>query len=193
MRNGIYYLNNSGSRFLVLDDGKKEKIVILKGKTSPFQDTCIIRTPLFYESFGNHTAVTYKYKGERYSTLDFMSINRVQRDYEPFELLFHGHEGYFSGSARPQIWIETYKKQTTAREIYERLQDEINSIFDHLVHTYAQYHSKSEKTAQWEVELKTEQALTRFKVDNLHQWNKAVFTLEEKPEEDWPISLVFTF
>jgi hypothetical protein len=64
MRNGTYYLNNSGSRWVVYVNGKKEKIQMRtkSGKT-------IIRTAIFYESFGNFASVCISYKGKKINVL----------------------------------------------------------------------------------------------------------------------------
>lgn len=57
-----YYLNNSGSRWVVYDnDGKKEKRTFLtrSGKE-------ITRRVQWYESFGNHALLVINYKGKRF-------------------------------------------------------------------------------------------------------------------------------
>ena len=47
MRNGTFYLNNSGSRWINLTNGQKDKLTFVteSGKT-------VVRTAIFYESFG---------------------------------------------------------------------------------------------------------------------------------------------
>lgn len=60
MRNGTYYLNNSGSRWIVLNNGVREKITL---KTKGGRD--IVRTVNYYESFGNFATVNISYKGKR--------------------------------------------------------------------------------------------------------------------------------
>jgi hypothetical protein len=59
MRNGVFYLNNHGSKWVVLTNGKKEKITLQtkSGKS-------ITRTALWYESFGNFAVVAISYKGK---------------------------------------------------------------------------------------------------------------------------------
>lgn len=60
MRNGMYYLNNSGTRWVIYENGKKRKIELQtkSGKK-------IIRTAIFYESFGNFATVCISYKGKK--------------------------------------------------------------------------------------------------------------------------------
>lgn len=65
MRTGTYYLNNSGSRWVIFDEsGKREKREwkTVTGKT-------ITRRVIFYESFGNFGSATISYKGKRISVL----------------------------------------------------------------------------------------------------------------------------
>ena len=52
MRNGTFYLNNLGSRWVNLTNGQKDKLTFLteSGKT-------VVRTAIFYESFGNFGSV----------------------------------------------------------------------------------------------------------------------------------------
>ena len=60
MRTGIYYLNSTGSRWVVFsNNGKKEKITLQtrSGKT-------VMRTALFYEQCGNFAVVAISYKGK---------------------------------------------------------------------------------------------------------------------------------
>jgi hypothetical protein len=60
MRNGVYYLNNSGHRWVIFTDGKKEKITM---KTKAGKE--VVRTAIFYESFGNFATVCISYKGKK--------------------------------------------------------------------------------------------------------------------------------
>lgn len=60
MRNGTYYLNNSGSRWVHYDNGKKERIKVLMPC-----GTIIERTALFYESFGNFATVCLSINGKK--------------------------------------------------------------------------------------------------------------------------------
>ncbi len=64
MRNGAYYINNSGSRWVVYKNGEKEKIEFQteSGKK-------IIRTAIFHEMFGNFSAVCISYKGKKINVL----------------------------------------------------------------------------------------------------------------------------
>ena len=64
MRNGTYYLNNSGSRWIHLTNGKKDKITF---KTESGKE--ITRTAIFFESFGNFASVCISYKGKKINVL----------------------------------------------------------------------------------------------------------------------------
>jgi hypothetical protein len=70
MKNQILYLNNSGSRWIVLENDKRSKITLetKSGKK-------ITRSVNFYESFGNFATANICYKGKKInvfsdSTLD---------------------------------------------------------------------------------------------------------------------------
>lgn len=60
MRNGLFYLNNKGSRWVVLENGKKSKITLqtINGEN-------IIRTVNYYEMFGNFATANISYKGKK--------------------------------------------------------------------------------------------------------------------------------
>jgi len=60
METGLYYLNNTGSRWVILNNGKNEKIELQteSGKK-------VIRTAIFYEQFGNFAVVCISYKGKK--------------------------------------------------------------------------------------------------------------------------------
>jgi arabinogalactan endo-1,4-beta-galactosidase len=64
MTNGTFYLNNSGSRWINLTNGQKDKLTFLteSGKT-------VVRTAIFYESFGNFGSVCISYKGKKIMVL----------------------------------------------------------------------------------------------------------------------------
>ena len=64
MRNGCYYLNNSGHRWVVYQNGVKEKITL---KTVSGRE--VTRTAIFYESFGNFASVCISYKGKKINVL----------------------------------------------------------------------------------------------------------------------------
>lgn len=63
-RNGTFYLNNSGSRWVVFINGEKEKITLetKSGKK-------VTRTAIYYESFGNFASVCISYKGKKVNVL----------------------------------------------------------------------------------------------------------------------------
>jgi hypothetical protein len=60
MRTGQFYLNNHGSRWIILENGKKPKIKVLTPEGFK------MLTPLYYSSFGNWATVAIQYKGVKY-------------------------------------------------------------------------------------------------------------------------------
>jgi S-adenosylmethionine hydrolase len=62
MRSGTYYLNNYGSRWVHLENGKKTTITLetKSGKS-------ITRTVIYYEAFGNWATALISYKGKKIS------------------------------------------------------------------------------------------------------------------------------
>lgn len=64
MRNGAYYLNNSGSRWVIYENGKKIKMKFftVSGKE-------VLRTPVYFESFGNFGSCLISYKGKKIKVL----------------------------------------------------------------------------------------------------------------------------
>lgn len=60
MRNGTLYLNNSGSRWIVLENGKKP---VHTFKTESGKE--VQRTAIFYESWGNFGVVCICWKGKK--------------------------------------------------------------------------------------------------------------------------------
>lgn len=77
-RKGLYYLNNSGSRWVVFDeDGRHEKITWETRHHGSFT-----RRVIFYESFGNFATATISYRGKRFSffpdsILDIDEMDRI--------------------------------------------------------------------------------------------------------------------
>lgn len=57
MKNGTYYLNNTGSRWITLPK-EPMRFETKSGKT-------VTRTPIYFESFGNFAVVCISYKGKR--------------------------------------------------------------------------------------------------------------------------------
>lgn len=62
MRTGTYYLNNYGSRWVHLENGKKTTIT-LETKSG----NSITRTVIYYEAFGNWATALISYKGKKIS------------------------------------------------------------------------------------------------------------------------------
>lgn len=65
MRTGMYYLNNRGDKWVVLDaDGRREK------RTWTTRSGIeVVRRVIYYESFGNFGSAVISYKGKRLSVL----------------------------------------------------------------------------------------------------------------------------
>lgn len=64
MRNGTYYLNNNGSRWVVFENNKKVKV---KFKTT--SDKEVERTAIYFFSFGNFGGCRISYKGKKIDVL----------------------------------------------------------------------------------------------------------------------------
>ncbi len=61
MKTGLYYLNNSGSKWVVLDEtGRREKRTFATKSGAK-----ITRRVNYYESFGNFATCNISYKGSR--------------------------------------------------------------------------------------------------------------------------------
>ena len=58
------YLNNSGSKFIVFENGKKAKHTFeTKGGNK------VTRTVIYFQSFGNFTSAVISYKGKKINVL----------------------------------------------------------------------------------------------------------------------------
>ena len=64
MRNGTYYLNNNGSRWVVFENGKKVKV-----KLQTKSGNAVERTAIYFFSFGNFGGVRINYKGRAIDVL----------------------------------------------------------------------------------------------------------------------------
>lgn len=62
MRNGTYYLNNTGHRWITYENGKP---VRMKWQTK--SGAQIERSVIYFESFGNFATACISYKGKRVS------------------------------------------------------------------------------------------------------------------------------
>jgi hypothetical protein len=68
----IYYLNNSGSRWVVMDRRTEEKQkVSINHKNPDGTRERITRTAIEFRAFGNFASVLYSYKGKKETTLDY--------------------------------------------------------------------------------------------------------------------------
>jgi HKD family nuclease len=72
IKSGLFYLNNNGSRWIIIDNYEKIKVRIMPDKYNTLTEP-IIRTALFFESFGNFVSVTISIKGKKISTLSYES------------------------------------------------------------------------------------------------------------------------
>lgn len=70
MRTVTYYLNNSGNRWVTFENGKKVKQTFYTKSGRP-----IIRTIIFFESFGNFATCTISYKGKKISVFSDQLLN----------------------------------------------------------------------------------------------------------------------
>ena len=70
MRTGAYYLNNSGHRWVTFENGKKVKQTFYTKSGLP-----VIRTIIFFESFGNFATCTISYKGKKISVFADQLLN----------------------------------------------------------------------------------------------------------------------
>lgn len=70
MRNGTFYLNNNGSKWVTFENGKKVKLKFLttSGKE-------IYRTAIYFKSFGNFGSVLISYKGKKINVLADTILN----------------------------------------------------------------------------------------------------------------------
>jgi HKD family nuclease len=75
IKSGLFYLNNNGSRWIIIDNYEKIKVRILPDKYNTLTEP-IIRTAIFFESFGNFSSVTISIKGKKISTLSYESYER---------------------------------------------------------------------------------------------------------------------
>jgi hypothetical protein len=64
IKSGVLYLNNSGSKWIVIEEYYKITITL---KTVSGKD--IVRTPLYFYSFGNFAGAIISYKGKKIRVL----------------------------------------------------------------------------------------------------------------------------
>ena len=62
MLNGIYYLNNTGHKWIIFEQGQKQKITLFTKSGIK-----VVRTVIYYESFGNFATALISYKGKKLS------------------------------------------------------------------------------------------------------------------------------
>ncbi|MFA7628738.1 MAG: hypothetical protein WCY37_05035 [Candidatus Dojkabacteria bacterium] len=72
MKNGLHYLNDHGSRWVVYQNGKKEKVLVVH------ENQILERTAIEYKSFGNFASVVYYYKGKKYDTLNYYLVPNIK-------------------------------------------------------------------------------------------------------------------
>jgi len=76
-RDGTFYLNKSGSRWICLEKGKKPKVVIQPDNHNNLEKP-IVRTAVSFEMFGNFSCVNYWYKKRLRSTLHFTLLEPTE-------------------------------------------------------------------------------------------------------------------
>ncbi len=64
-RNGTFYLNNSGTKWVAFEDGKKTTVT-LETKSGKL----VTRTVIYYEAFGNWATALISYKGKKISVFN---------------------------------------------------------------------------------------------------------------------------
>ena len=60
LRSGTFYLNNTGSRWVVFENGKKPTHTWVTKSGSE-----VVRTPIYYKQWGNFAVACISYKGKR--------------------------------------------------------------------------------------------------------------------------------
>lgn len=75
MRNGILYLNNHGTRWVIFKDGKKDMPILIMDKYGNVQK----RVAICFKQFGNWTSVMFRYKGKVYDIIpdDYTSESKT--------------------------------------------------------------------------------------------------------------------
>lgn len=73
MRNGVYYLNNSGSRCIHYVNGIQEKVLLFHGE----KGYCKMRTPLYQFAFGNYGGYAFKYEDKTIKVTPELIGNQV--------------------------------------------------------------------------------------------------------------------
>jgi hypothetical protein len=82
IENGCLYLNNSGSRWIIIENGEKIKVSVL------FPDGHIEkRTCLYFESFGNFAVTCISLKGKKQT---FFQDEIFIQDNDDNEIIFRG-------------------------------------------------------------------------------------------------------
>jgi hypothetical protein len=73
MRNGTFYLNNNGSRWVVFENGKRIKVIVEPDKYNGLKFP-VIRSANYFQSFGNFASVNVSIKGKKIDTLSYNSV-----------------------------------------------------------------------------------------------------------------------
>jgi hypothetical protein len=73
MRNGTFYLNNNGSRWVVFENGKRIKVIVQPDEYNGLKFP-VIRSANYFQSFGNFASVNVSIKGKKIDTLSYNSI-----------------------------------------------------------------------------------------------------------------------
>jgi hypothetical protein len=70
MLDGIYYLNNSGSKWVIYRNGSKVKVKVIPDKYNNLKKE-VVRTAIYFEAFGNFASVCVSIGGKKISTLSY--------------------------------------------------------------------------------------------------------------------------
>lgn len=68
MRNGTFYLNNRGNKWIILKNGKKDMQFCLKIMVDNHPNGFILqkRKADYYEQFGNYAVIVFRRNGKKY-------------------------------------------------------------------------------------------------------------------------------
>jgi hypothetical protein len=110
MRNGTYYLNNNGSRWVVYENGKKVKHTFQTTKGRVVQ-----RTAIEFGSFGNFGCLKISWRGRIISVLaDSVLSDDVWQVYSPDGFTIERDKEYHTEREAKEAlteWIKRYEPQ----------------------------------------------------------------------------------
>jgi len=74
MIDGIYYLNNSGSRWIIVEGGRRVRVKVNPDKYNGLKNF-IIRSPNYFEAFGNFVRICVNIGGKKIMTMNYQLLN----------------------------------------------------------------------------------------------------------------------